>query len=75
MRKLMVSVALMAVVIGAGLFAWQAEATTPAGAANLSATAKNYSPVKEIACRGWGRHCPPGFIWTCGPARCWCRPC
>jgi len=67
MRKLAIGVAVMAVVIGAGLFAWQAEATTSTAAANLGATAKNYSPVKEIACRGWGRHCPPGFIWRCGP--------
>jgi hypothetical protein len=75
MRKLALAGVVTAAMIGAGFFAWQAEATTPSAAVTLGATAKNYSPVKEIACRGWGRHCPPGFIWRCGPARCWCRPC
>ena len=75
MRKLAFVVAVSAIALGAGVYAWQAEATT-APAAAVPGASKNYSPlVKESACRGWGRHCPPGFIWRCGPARCWCRPC
>jgi hypothetical protein len=75
MRKLALIVAFAALVSGAGFYAWNAEATTASAAATLGAS-KNYSPlVKETACRGWGRHCPPGFIWRCGPWRCWCRPC
>jgi len=75
MRKLVFLAAAVALGLGVGVFAWNAEATTPAGVATLGAQ-KNYSPlVKETACRGWGRHCPPGFVWVCGPARCWCRPC
>jgi hypothetical protein len=38
---------------------------------------QNATPiVKQVACRGFGAHCGPGFVWTCGPyGRCWCRPC
>jgi hypothetical protein len=55
MRKLTLAGVMGAAMIGAGFFAWQAEATTPAGAAaTLGAAAKNYSPIKEVACRGWG---------------------
>jgi hypothetical protein len=75
MRKLAIALGVAAAVIGGGLFAWSAQATTSTAAATLGATAKNYSPVKKAACVGWGRHCPPGFRWACGPYRCWCRPC
>lgn len=75
MRKVLIALAISSAVIGAGMFAWKAEATTGTAAATLGATAKNYSPVQKVACVGWGRHCPPGFRWTCGPYRCWCRPC
>jgi hypothetical protein len=38
---------------------------------------QNATPiVKQVACRGFGARCGPGFVWTCGPyGRCWCRPC
>jgi hypothetical protein len=38
---------------------------------------QNATPiVKQVACRGFGPHCGPGFVWTCGPyGHCWCRPC
>jgi hypothetical protein len=45
------------------------------GVRDLVTREKNYSRIDEAACRGWGRHCPPGYVWTCGPNRCWCRPC
>lgn len=75
MRKVLIALAISAAVIGAGMFAWNAEATTSTAAATLGAMGKNYSPVKKAACYGWGRHCPPGFRWRCGPYRCWCAPC
>lgn len=69
MRKVLIALAISAAVIGAGMFAWNAEATTSTAAATLGAMGKNYSPVKKAACYGWGRHCPPGFHWS------WCAPC
>jgi len=54
--------------------AWKADAA-PVPATPIPNAAKNFSPVQEVACRGFGPHCPPGFVWTCGPRRCWCRPC
>lgn len=64
MRKVLIALAISAAVIGAGMFAWNAEATTSTAAATLGAMGKNYSPVKKAACYGWGRHCPPGFVWS-----------
>jgi hypothetical protein len=58
MRKLAITLAVTAALVGAGLFAWKAEATTSTAAAGIGATAKDYSPVKKAACRGYGRHCP-----------------
>lgn len=75
MRTLAIVVAASALVLGIGVYGWKAEATTATAAATLGVP-KNYSPlVKDTACRGWGRHCPPGYVWRCGPWRCWCRPC
>ena len=75
MRKLAIAAATTALVLGAGLFTWNAEATT-AGASGLAIGAKNYSPiVKQTGCRGWGAMCPPGYVWTCRPFKCKCRPC
>jgi len=46
------------------------------GTGGFDALAQNATPiVKETACRGWGPFCPPGFVRTCNPWRCWCRPC
>lgn len=54
MRKVLIALAISAAVIGAGMFAWNAEATTSTAAATLGAMGKNYSPVKKAACYGWG---------------------
>lgn len=78
MRKIAIAAAAAALVFGAGLYAWNAEAMT-AGASSLAAGAKNYSPiVKQTACRRAGPFCPPGFTWRCKsipPFKCKCRPC
>ena len=75
MRKFAIALGIMAAVLFAGV-AWKAEATTwRSGTLNLPSAAKNYSPVENTACYGWGRHCPPGFHWFCGPRRCWCERC
>jgi hypothetical protein len=77
MRKLAVAIGLAAAVLLAGGITGKAEALTwNSATVNLPGVAKNYSPIDQIACRGWGRHCPPGFRWTCRRWRgCWCRPC
>jgi hypothetical protein len=75
MRNLTFTLGIAAAVLVAGGVAWKAEALTwNSATANLPGVAKNYSPIGEIACRGWGRHCPPGFTWRCR-WRCRCIPC
>ena len=75
MRKFAIALGIMAAVLFAGV-AWKADATTwRSGTLNLPSAAKNYSPVENTACYGWGSHCPPGFHWFCGPRRCWCERC
>ncbi len=75
MRKFAIALGIMAAVLFAGV-AWKADATTwRSGTLNLPSAAKNYSPVENTACYGWGRHCPPGFHWFCGPRRYWCVRC
>ena len=61
MRKLAITIAAAAAVIGAGLFAWNAEATTGTAAATLGATAKNYSPVQKSRLLRLGTSLSPGF--------------
>jgi hypothetical protein len=76
MRKFAIALGVTAALVSAGGLAWQADATTwRSGTLNLPSAAKNYSPVEETACYGWGQHCPPGFHWFCGPRRCWCARC
>jgi predicted small secreted protein len=58
-----------------GATAVTANAQTSRGAGNISTATQNFTPVEPAACRGWGPYCRPGFVRTCGPYRCWCRPC
>jgi hypothetical protein len=59
-----------------GSFAWQAQAASSNGAANISNAARNFTPIQRAACGGrWGPYCPPGRTRVCGPFRCWCAPC
>jgi hypothetical protein len=75
MRKIAFALAAAAFVIGGGLYAWKAEAMTGTAASNFATTAKNYSPiVKQTGCKR-AAFCPPGFVWTCRPFKCKCRPC
>src|SRR5262245_61243021 len=68
MSKLVVALGVSAAVLLAGGGAWKADATTwRPGTLNLPGVTKNYSPIEKAACYGWGRHCPPGFTWRCGP--------
>jgi hypothetical protein len=74
MRKLTLTLAAAALVLGT--MAMQASAQTSSGAASVHAAVQNATPiVKQAACRGYGRYCPPGTVRACGPYRCWCRPC
>ena len=75
MRKLAMTMTAAALVLGT--MAISANAAQMPGAAGFHAQIQNATPlVKQAACRGFGPHCPPGYVWTCGYyGRCWCRPC
>jgi hypothetical protein len=64
MRRLAITLTMTATILCAGLLAWKAEATTWAGAKQLRNAAETVNPVDKAACRGWGEHCPPGYIWN-----------
>ena len=72
MKSLTLTLAAAALALGASAPAANAQ-QFGAGHAQL----QNATPiVKQVACRGFGPRCGPGFVWTCGPyGRCWCRPC
>jgi hypothetical protein len=76
MRKLAIALGVSAAMLLAGGVAWKADATPwRSGTLNLPGATKNFSPVENAACNGWGTRCPPGYVWRCGPVRCACRPC
>ncbi len=75
MRKLFVTFAIAAAILFAGSLAWKADAVTWTGSSRMKAAEQNYTPFDNVACRGFGRFCGPGFTRVCGPYRCWCRPC
>jgi hypothetical protein len=74
MRKLTITLAAAALALGSMALSVSAQTQQP-GAASLHAQAQNATPIHQAACRGFGRHCPPGSHWVCGPARCWCALC
>jgi hypothetical protein len=51
MRKVAITLAVTAAMVGAAFFAWEAEATTSTAAASIGAAAKDYSPVKKRRAR------------------------
>lgn len=73
MRKVTITMATAVLMLGS--MAMAANAQTQAGAASMHSAAQNATVIKEAACHGFGRWCPPGFVRACGPYRCWCRPC
>ena len=74
MRKLAFTVVAAATILLVNSIGWSANAASLSGAA-IPGAARNFSPIKETACRGYGRWCGPGYVRACGPYRCWCRPC
>lgn len=76
MRKIAITLSVAAAVLFAGAIAFKADATSlRSGTSGLPAATKNFSPLQETACRGWGPMCPPGWVWRCGPNKCKCRRC
>jgi hypothetical protein len=75
MGKFGIAVAVTVLMLIGGLLSWKAEATTAVGSNSLPTMLKQYSVIEKAACGGWGKHCPPGFVWTCRPNRCWCARC
>jgi len=75
MRNVAIALVLAVSALMLGSLGWKAEATMPVQSDMLSTLVKKFSQAQPAACRGWGKHCPPGFVWTCRPARCWCAPC
>jgi hypothetical protein len=74
MTKLTMTLAAAALMLGS--MAMGASAQTHQFGSGLHAQIQNATPiVTQAACRGFGPRCGPGFTWTCGPYRCWCRPC
>jgi hypothetical protein len=72
-KKLALSLAATALVLGSMALTANAQQL----GAGLHAQVQNATPiVKQVACRGFGARCGPGFVWACGPyGRCFCRPC
>ena len=74
MRKLTMSLAAMALMVGMTVMTASAQTQ---GLHSLNAL-RNATPiVKEVGCRGpgdWGK-CPPGLHRVCSYGRCWCAPC
>ncbi len=69
MRKLALAGVMAAAMIGAGFFAWQAEATTPSAAATLGATGQELFAGQGDRLQGLGAPLPAGVhlaLWT-GP--------
>jgi len=74
-KKIALTLAATTIMFGSVLVSANAQ-TQSAAAAGLHAQIQNATPVvKDVACQGWGPHCSPGWVWTCGYGRCWCRPC
>ena len=75
MRKPAVTILAAVAIVLVNSLGWSAHAATTAPASAIPSEARNFTPIHEAACRGWGRWCGPGYVRACGPYRCWCRPC
>ena len=76
MRRMTITLtATAALIIGGGLIG-AAQAQIERGAATLSQSAHNFTPVEKAACGPhWGRFCGPWHHRVCGRWHCWCAPC
>jgi hypothetical protein len=74
MRSLELPLAVGAALPIAGSLSWKAEATSAVKSETLPAMVKKFSLIDKATCNGWGKYCPPGSTWKCGPYRCACRP-
>jgi len=77
MSKLVITLTATAALLLAGSLASDLEAQTTRGAANVSTTTKNFSPIEKAACGPFfGARCGPWHHWVCGPrGNCWCAHC
>jgi len=76
MRKLAFVLAATAAILFSGPLTTQADAQSSRGAATISDSIKNFTPIEKAACGPyWGRWCGPWHHRVCGPYRCWCARC
>ena len=76
MRKLLLTVIATAAILAVGATAFQADAQTTRGAANLTTQSQNFTPIEKAACGPhWGRWCGPFHRRVCRYGRCWCAHC
>jgi|SRR3974377_1754972 len=75
MRKVSVAFTVAAAILLVSSSAWNADAQTTRGAADIAAQLQDFSPVQQANCGGPGPYCPTGLYRRCGPNGCWCAPC
>ena len=75
MRKFGVALTVGAILLITGSLSWKAEATSAVKSEDAARDGQEILAIEKAACGGWGKYCPPGYTWRCGPARCACRPC
>ena len=76
MRKIAIAFTAGAATLLFGALALPAYAQPTQGAAAISETAKNFTPIQKAACGPFhGRWCGPFHHRVCGPYRCWCARC
>ena len=62
MRKLSVTFAAAAAVLLVSSLAWNADAQTSRGAANIPPESQDFSPIQQANCGGPGPYCPTGLV-------------
>ena len=73
MRKILISLAAGAALLGAG-HAFEANATMGVATQGLKQSARTFSPVEQADCSGQGWFCPKGASLQCDPV-CVCVTC
>jgi hypothetical protein len=64
MRRLTITFAMTILFLCGDSLTWQAKAMISAGASQIRAAVSGAPKAEPAACRGWGEHCPPGYIWN-----------